>query len=264
MVKKAMEAAFEAAGYDTEQNRFHMSCLDALRQSHGNVARAADNLRDALIRYLASIKQDMDGKSLGGGHSPGDSQFNSAPAERPTVRDEAGQHTVDAPHSAARSSHPSGESGGHLRDGAQRPVAAAPRPSRGGAGRTRVDAHSVDARPAREPSVPKRGLAEMAGAVKRLHADFHIGALGMPFGDIRVQSLDRMIFAAGRERVLGRLAKAYVGRQARLPGDAARLREIIPEDVFGRMIAFAKHASMHGIEYLNDDVLLEQLEAFDV
>ena len=102
----------------------------------------------------------------------------------------------------------------------------------------------------------------MEKATKKLYANFPIRAARMPLGEVRVSSYKRLIFTAGREKVLVRCLKAYVARQAHVPKDA-KTRDIVPEELLGRMIAFSKHSSLHGIEYMNDDALLEQMEEFD-
>ena len=264
MVETAISEALDRAGYDTSRDEFHVACVDALRRSN-NPIRAADDgvLRDALIRYLVAISRNMKGKPLGGGQTPLDAHDVDAPAERPTDSGGGGHPVCDAHLTPAPSpATPRDGDRDRISIDAHLPDVPPSRPNRDGAGHREDDAQRVVARPAREPSVPKRGLAAMGEAAKKLNADFHIGAVGMAVGEIRISSYERMIFAAGREKVLGRCLKAYVGRQAHVPADA-KTRDIVPEELLGRMIAFSKYSSLHGIEYMNDTALLEQMEAFD-
>ena len=265
MKNTAMREALDTAGYETAQSEFYVACTDALRRCSGNPVRAREDnaLRDALTKYLVAVVRDMN-EPRGGGQNARDAHCAGAPAARPIERGEGGRIHVAAQISSAPdpATERDGDKG-HEHFDAHVVDAPPSRPHRDGAGHDNADTHKKGARPAREPSVPKRSLAAMEQANKVLHADFHIGSVGMKFGDIRIPSLERMIFTAGREKVLGRVAKAYVQRQAQLPSKDAKLREVIDDPTMGRMIAFAKHASLHGIEYLNDGALLEQMEAFD-
>ncbi len=265
MKNHAMADALQGAGYDTARDEFHVACVYALRRTDMSAPRAADVVRDALIKYLVAVARDMNGTPLGGGQSPVDTQHHAAPAERSTDSGGRGHPSCDARRRTAPTSATlRGGDKGHSEIDVQLLDAPPPQHHRDGTGHLGLDTQTKRARPAREPSVPKRSLAAMGKAAKVLYAaDFYVGAVKMPVGEVRVSSYERLIFTAGREKVLGRCLKAYVSRQAHVPKDA-KTRDIVPEELTCRMIAFSKHSSLHGIEYMNDTALLEQREAFYV
>ena len=242
----ALAQAFEKVGYDTSKDEFHVACVAALQRSGADPFRAQNDsrLRDALIRYLTSISQDMR-KPQSGGQRGLDAQDQRAPAQRPTQPDgDKGQSHSDA-----------------------RPIVAPPSGThRDGAGHSASDAQLTDARPAREPSVPKRGLAameQMAGIKKLCIYDTFMITLRQggrqAIGEVHHKSLGRLARAAekrgwvgSREAELLRLLDGKVKTFAHVPEDA-KVRDIFKDDdvadLIGQATAVAdRRALIHAVD----------------
>lgn len=85
-------------------------------------------------------------------------------------------------------------------------------------------------------------------------------------GDIRIDTdteLNRGIYASGAEKTILRIVKAFRHRKAAHVAPGMTVRDIMDSATADKMANFAAHVSKHGIEYLSDESLLQELEQYD-
>jgi len=209
-----MEEKLRAAGVDTATAEFQVACIEALRRHHGNGAAAAHDgrLLAALTRYLYEIARDMAGpEKPAGGQLPRDAQTSVAPAPAPNSTAERAS-TMLIP-----------------TDGSPDPAV---EPHRDGADQKWSDAQSVCVRPVREPTVPRRGPAQLAAvspiAVRCWYDDKVIN--GQKVGDATVE--EALGWCDSHERD-SRIIRALC---ANLP-PAGRIRDYIDPETCSRIVA---------------------------
>jgi len=247
MAETTMGAALKRGGVNEAFSRLHTLAWDCLRAAGRNPTAALESFSNAVRTDAALVVEAIGGKQLDVALL-GILKSRAADMNHNTGTGSEGHQAIDAQIGLAPAS-----AGGRDGDKDHSPF----------------DAHKScvpPSRPAREPTTVERTAAVRAAktAAKSIADSFRVGALGgQLLGDIAPSSYERMIFAAGRERFLGRLLKAWRDHKAAHIPSTARTRDIVPEKILVRMVAFAKYTTTHGIEFIDDSVLLEQMEQSD-